>query len=43
MTLRDVLKRLEEIDRAAPDQRRRLREALALDIERFLLLTEGRI
>lgn len=43
MTLRDVLRRLEEIERAPGDQRRDLREALMLDIERFLLRSEGRI
>lgn len=43
MTLRDVLKRLEEIDRAEPDQRRDLCERLQLDIERFLLLSEGKL
>jgi len=43
MTLRDVLARLEEIERTEPEQRRRLRERLILDIERFLLLTEGEL
>lgn len=43
MTLRDVLARLEEIERTSPDQRRPLRERLILDIERFLLLSEGRV
>jgi hypothetical protein len=43
MTLRDVLRRLEEIERAELEQRRRLREALVLDIERFLFLTEGTV
>lgn len=43
MTLRDVLARLEEIERTEPEQRRRLRERLILDIERFLLLNEGKL